>query len=261
MPFANASDGVSIYYETHGEGQPIIFIHGGGGNTLVWYQQVPYFSRKHKVITVDLRGFKHSVCSPDRTLPQHFSEDMLSVLDHAGVEKAVFACQSLGAWAGLPVAVHHPERVQALFISGSPTPAYSPRTWKVLEDAARTFDYKQADMRANGIGWNKANLESRPEMLFLYSQLKGLNPSGFRAETMTADEVRILPEHFRGYAIPTMVCGGSHDDFLTPTLHEDVARIIPGASAHTFVDAGHSAYFETPDEYNSVLQAFIDQYG
>ena len=48
-------DGVQLYYEVHGEGYPLVFIHGGGGNTMAFYQQVPYFRRNYKVITVDLR--------------------------------------------------------------------------------------------------------------------------------------------------------------------------------------------------------------
>ncbi len=42
MPYATASDDTRIYYETYGEGAPVLFIHGGGGNTICWYQQVPF---------------------------------------------------------------------------------------------------------------------------------------------------------------------------------------------------------------------------
>src|ERR1700741_1486711 len=64
MPHAQ-NEGVKIYYEVHGGGYPLVFIHGGGGNTIAWFQQVPFFSRNYKVITVDLRGFKNSHCPPD----------------------------------------------------------------------------------------------------------------------------------------------------------------------------------------------------
>lgn len=65
MPFAQLQE-ATIYYEVHGDGHPLVLVlvHGGGGNTLSWFQQVPHFSRKYQVITVDLRGFKHSKCAP-----------------------------------------------------------------------------------------------------------------------------------------------------------------------------------------------------
>ena len=46
----------TIHYEVHGEGPPLALVHGVGGNTLVWWQQVPHFARSHRVITLDQRG-------------------------------------------------------------------------------------------------------------------------------------------------------------------------------------------------------------
>lgn len=261
MATAKAHDGVEIYYEVHGEGQsgnePLVFVHGGGGNTAVWYQQVPYFAKTHRVITVDLRGFKNSACPAEQIHPRHFPGDILSILDAQGIEKANMVCQSLGAWAGLPLAVRHPERVRRLFISGSPTPLFNPPSWEVLDKATKVFDFQQGAMRTKGIGWNRATLRDRPEVTFLYSQLKALNPTGFRAATMTDESVRVQPAELAGYAVPTMICGGTHDDFLTPTVHFSVAEAIPGCRVYTFKDAGHSPYFESAPEYNQVLRDFL----
>ncbi|MFW7344804.1 MAG: alpha/beta fold hydrolase [Pigmentiphaga sp.] len=257
MATTKAQDGVELYYEVHGDGEPIVFVHGGGGNTLVWFQQVPHFSRTHRVITVDLRGFKHSRCPIEHIHPRYFPGDLLSILDAEGIDQATLACQSLGAWAGMPLAVHHPERVKRLFISGSPTPLHSPPSWRVLEQATQVWDFRQGEMRSQGIGWNRETLARRPELVFLYSQLKAQNTPGFRAATMTSEAVRIAPESLEEYAVPTLVCGGAHDDFLTPTVHLDVAAAIPGCRSYTFQHAGHSPYFESAQEYNEVLDDFL----
>ena len=50
----------AIYYEVCGEGPPLVFAHGAGGNTLVWWQQVPYFAARYRVVTFDHRGFGRS---------------------------------------------------------------------------------------------------------------------------------------------------------------------------------------------------------
>ena len=259
MSFATSFDGVEIYYETYGEGPPVLFVHGGGGNTIVWYQQVPVFAKKYKVIVMDLRGFKNSLCPEEKIDPVHFPKDVLALLDKEGIDKVSLVCQSLGAWAGLPVAVRHSERVRCLFISGSPTPAYSERNWEVLRSSGSTFDSSGADLRSKSVGWNRQKVAEYPAMLFLYGRLKALNPKGFTAKTMQSDAVKIHPDEFVGYSVPTLMTGGSHDDFLTPESHHTVAALIPGAAVYTFKDAGHSPYFETPDEFNSVLTAFLDR--
>ena len=248
----------SLYYEVHGSGYPVVFVHGGGGNTLAWFQQVPYFDRRYKVITVDLRGFKHSRCPSDVAHPQHFADDMRAILDAEGLPHAAFVCQSLGAWAGLRLAVRSPQRVSSLFINGSPTPAYSAQNWSVMVRANGIFMGGKFT-RESGIGWNRRTLRDRPELVFLYNQIKSLNPP-FNSGTMMDDSIKLQPADLVGYRIPTVVCGGQHDDFLNPQSHFHSASLIPGAQAYTFSDAGHSAYFETPDEFNDVLEKFLQQH-
>lgn len=68
--------------------------------------------------------------------------------------------------------------------------------------------------------------------------------------------MKMHPADLAGYCVPTIITGGAHDDFPNPQSHFHAASLIPGAETYTFTDAGHSAYFETPDEFNPVLNAF-----
>ena len=257
MPTINVEN-ARLYYEVHGTGYPLFFIHGGGGNTMAFFQQVPYFQTNYKVITVDLRGFKNSICAPEFVHPQYFAGDMRAIMDAEGLPHAAFCCQSLGAWAGLRLAVQSPERVSCLFVNGSPTPAYSEQNWKVMERANPIFlgdDFK----RGTGVGWNRATLANNPALVFLYTQIKALNPS-FNSFTMADESVKVYPADLAGYKIPTIICGGAHDDFLNPESHFHSASLIPGCETHTFADAGHSAYFEIADEFNEVLAGWLQRH-
>ena len=249
-------DGAPLYYEVHGTGHPVFFIHGGGGNTLAWYQQIPYFKDKYKCIPVDLRGFKNSTWPAEQFHPKYYPDDMRAIMDAEGIKTAAFVCQSLGAWAGLPIAVYTPERVSCLFMNGSPTPAYSAENWKLMERANPIFMSKEFS-RGEGVGWNRETLKTRPELVFLYSQIKQLNPPGLNPLKMQADEVKIHPEHLNGYKVPTMLCGGAHDDFLIPGSHIHSASLIPGCSTYTFPNSGHSAYFEQAEQFNKVAAEFL----
>ncbi|NUU65488.1 alpha/beta hydrolase [Enterobacteriaceae bacterium BIT-l23] len=253
MPFIQKED-ATIYYEVHGEGFPVIFVHGGGGNTLCWFQQVPYFSRRYKVITVDLRGFKNSRCDPQYAHPRYYPDDIRAIMDAEGITRAAFVCQSLGAWAGLPLAVREPQCVACLFITGSPTPAWSEQNWQVLRRGGDTFN--SGKLGSGGVGWNREFMEKNPQRFFLYSQIRLLN-GPFDARTMQDDELKLYPEDFKAYRVPTLVGGGLHDDFLTPDSHLHVVTLIPGAQSYTFERAGHSPYFEVPDEFNHVLETFL----
>ncbi len=261
MPYA-MNEGVKLYYEIHGEkGHPVFFIHGGGGNTLAWFQQVPFFSRNYRAILVDLRGFKHSACPPEKVHPQFFADDIRAIMDAEGLTQAAFVCQSLGAWAGLRLAVQSPERVSCLFISGSPTPAYSEANWAILRSSGDIFNSGKfgGTGRDSGIGWNRAFIKAHPDIAFLYSQIKLLN-APFDARTMQDDSIKLYPQDFENYTVPTIIAGGAHDDFLSPESHFHTATLIPGAGTYTFPDAGHSAYFESPDEFNSVVNAFLTKH-
>uniref|UniRef100_A0A9E7ZTP4 Alpha/beta hydrolase n=1 Tax=Bosea sp. NBC_00436 TaxID=2969620 RepID=A0A9E7ZTP4_9HYPH len=255
-----SNEGSKLYYEVHGEGHPVFFIHGGGGNTIAWFQQVPFFSRKYKAITVDLRGFKNSPCPPELSHPRFYRSDMLAIMEAENLAEAAFVCQSLGAWAGLAIAAKSPERVSCLYINGSPTPAYSEENWGVLRHGSDVF-MQPSGGRGDGIGWNRKLIEKNPATHFLYQQIKQLNPSPkFDSNKMMDDSIKLHPRDFEGYAVPTMISGGDHDDFLIPGSHIHTATLIPGCETYTYRDAGHSAYFETPDAFNAVVDQFLARF-
>ena len=79
MPFASLPD-IELYYESHGEGPVVTFLHGAGGNHISWWQQVPHFSRKYRCLTIDHRGFGRSV-DVERRGSTRYVEDLLGLLD------------------------------------------------------------------------------------------------------------------------------------------------------------------------------------
>ncbi len=76
MPHVKSRDAL-IYYEVHGEGPPLVLAHGAGGNTQIWWQQVPYFASHHRVVTFDHRCFGRSTCAPDSFKPEFFGDDLI----------------------------------------------------------------------------------------------------------------------------------------------------------------------------------------
>ena len=125
MPFVNTNN-AQIYYETHGEGSPIVLAHGAGGNTLVWWQQIAHFAADYKVVAFDHRGWGRSKCAPEHKHARHFAADMQAVMDAAGVDRAAIVCQSMGGWTGMQFTLANPARVSCLVLSGTPGGVQTP---------------------------------------------------------------------------------------------------------------------------------------
>jgi pimeloyl-ACP methyl ester carboxylesterase len=259
MPFIERAQ-ARLYYETFGDGPPVVFAHGAGGNTLVWWQQVPHFARTRRVVTFDHRGFGRSTCAPEHAQARHFAGDLTAVLDAAGVERCALICQSMGGWTGLQLALAHPERVAALVLSGTPAGILLPEVLTALGAIAAG-----AAAALQAPAWNAPHpalaadiFERDPARGFLYAQLAALNPPSALAH-VALHEVMTDPERLRGWSIPTLLIGGSQDRLFAPPVLRAVARAIPGAGFAEIPIAGHSPYFETPDEFNRIAAAFLEQ--
>lgn len=257
MPFLDVK-GARLRYDMAGEGPTLAFVHGAGANATVFFQQVMHFSQRFRVICMDMRGFGGSICDAQSFHPRQFSEDLARLLDHeAAGEKVGVVCQSMGAWAGLPLAVREPERFQALVLSGSPTPAYGPHH-QVLEVVSERFArvFAGEKVAPQDIGFSDRFVRERPELIALYQMLARMNQR-VDLSTITDPELRLMPEDFEGYGVPTLVMGGVQNRLIGGQTHLAAARCIPGAQTHTFTESGHSSYFEEPAHYNRVVEAFF----
>jgi len=257
MPFVEHPH-AALYYEVHGDGPPLVFAHGAGGNTLVWWQQVAHFAPRRRVLTFDHRGFGRSRCEPGHEAARYFADDLAAILDTAGIERAALICQSMGGWTGLQFARTRPQRVAALVLSGTPAGILIP---PVLE-ALRTIATAAAQMEDATV-WNQphpalaADIFARqPACGFLYHQLTALNPPGSLAR-LALQEVMTDPAALAGWSIPTLLVAGGRDRLFAAPVLEAVAAAIPGARFECIASAGHSPYFETPDAFNAIVDAFL----
>lgn len=253
----------AIYYEVCGEGPPLVLAHGAGGNTLVWWQQVPYFARRHRVVTFDHRGFGRSTCRAGHEQARHFADDLAAVLDAAGIERCALVCQSMGGWTGLQLALAQPRRVAALVLSGTPAGVLTP----AVADALAAIATSSAAAELLAPAWNRphpalaADLFDRdPARAFLYDQLAALNPAGVLGR-IALHEVMTDPARLVGWRIPTLLVGGTHDRLFAPAVLREVAAAVPGARFHEIPIAGHSPYFETPEAFNAVVGEFLAAHG
>lgn len=253
MPWVE-SGSACLYWESHGEGPAIAFLHGAGGNTLVWWQQVEHFAHTHRVILFDHRGFGRSRCPSAELHPRHFVQDVARVLDAAGVERAALVCQSMGGFAGLPFALAHPERTSALVLCGTTGGLI---TDLVVRDLVRLRE-KQKRLDALHLTLSEKFLAREPALAFLYAQLSRLTAPGvLEMAVARLAELRLRPEQLVDFATPTLVIGGSEDAFFSSETFAGLADAIPGAELVELAGVGHASYFEEPAVFNRVVGEFL----
>jgi pimeloyl-ACP methyl ester carboxylesterase len=113
-------NGVSLHYEEHGSGEPLVLLHGGIGAGEMFEPIVPALAAGRRVITVDLQGHG-GTADVDRPLrPETMADDVAALIEHLGLERADLMGYSLGGAVALRTAIQHPERVRRLVLVSVP---------------------------------------------------------------------------------------------------------------------------------------------
>lgn len=107
-------NGAKQYYEIYGQGNPLVLIHGNGGNIAYMKPQIEYFSKKYKVIVMDCRGRGKSELGNDNLSYLQMTKDIVEILDYEHVDSTYVLGRSDGAILALLLAIHHPEKVKKI---------------------------------------------------------------------------------------------------------------------------------------------------
>ncbi len=255
MPYARNGN-VKLYYETYGAGEPLVFAHGAGGNAACWWQQIPYFSTRYRVIVFDHRNFARSPCSKEEIGLEHFVPDLEAILDKESIDQTLLVGQSLGGWTGMGLALRCPDRVRALVMSHTPGGISNPAIAAVRDQAISRLPPLTEPFAhwALAPDFHRRN----PALANLYNQI-----SAFNTEFKVEDLVKAMwepldPALFANYKTPTLFITARQDQIFPPALIELVAAQVPGARVKVLADGGHSSYFEAADLFNAALTDFFD---
>jgi 3-oxoadipate enol-lactonase len=261
MPFVT-SNKRDIYYERHGAGPAILFLHGAGSNVATWWQQLPAFTPKYTCLTMDIRSFGRSVAPPDEFSLELFVGDALAVFAREGIERAAVVGQSLGGMIGLRFALRHPEHVTAFVACDTSLAIDHPTLVDSIERRFKTVSAVSIEQRSLGAWFLKA----QPALAAIYAQINHFNPSAhsIAPEVWREAVVRLnQPENLlarrrtRPAGLPDDVsrwrrrpdCSAGGHARTRPAPARERGRPRRGAA--------HSAYFEKPLEFNQTVFDFL----
>jgi pimeloyl-ACP methyl ester carboxylesterase len=113
-------NGLELYYETHGAGQPLILIHGGFGLVGMFAQLLPALAERRQVIPVELQGHGHTADIDRPFSYEEMGDDIAALIKHLRLEQADVLGYSLGGGMALQMALRHPEMVRKLVVISAP---------------------------------------------------------------------------------------------------------------------------------------------
>lgn len=265
MPKLRSND-IELYYETHGEGKPLVLISGLGYSLWQWHKMVPFLDEHFKVITFDNRGVGQSEKPAGPYTAQMLAADTVGLLDALKVEKAIIMGHSMGGFIAQAIALDFPQRVEKLILCstnfGGPHHApVTPEAMKVLTDV--TSDaltrFKNGLAVSTAPGWSEKNAEMIDEWV-KWRVANPIEPGPYQSQL--AIGLGLLPEAAAFEAklpaihVPTLILFGEHDKVVPPANAELLSKQIPNSQVVIFPDAGHFFPIEIPEAASRAVIEF-----
>lgn len=247
MPIAD-SDGTSIYYERHGNGPAILFVHGSGGHHAAWWQQVAALREEFTVLTVDLRGFGRSDSSMPEFDGQDFPGDVVAVLDQEDITDAMLVGQSIGSVAALRAGLLRPERVSSVVLGHSLGGISHPE----LKELAAADRAEAVKLPVIDRLLTKSFQRERADLTFLFQQMGTFNVATMQ-DLRNLDTNGPSLEDIQASGLTIAFLAGEKDAVLSVRTVTRAHELVTGSHLEIVADAPHSMYWETPEPYNAAI--------
>ena len=259
MPYAE-NDGVKIYWEEHGSGEPLLLVMGLGYTLDMWNRALPALAERYRTIVFDNRGVGRSHVPPGPYSMLKMAEDARAVMDQAGIETAHVFGVSMGGMIAQEFTLQYQDRVKSLVLGctacgGQNAIPAEPGVFKILmarpmmtaEEAIRAmipFIYDEATPRER----IEEDLEIRRRTL--------ASPEGYMAQVlaiMAWQSYDRLPR----INVPTLVIHGETDKLVPPENGRLLAERIPGARLVMLPKASHIFVTDQQEAANQAILSFL----
>jgi pimeloyl-ACP methyl ester carboxylesterase len=265
MSITNAN-GIDLYYEVHGEGEPLLLIMGLSLTSKSWFRTIPALSEQYKVIVFDNRGVGHSGKPNSPYSIELMAEDARAVLDAAGVDSAHVYGISMGGMIAQRLALKYPERIKSLIL-GCTTSGGEKHVQPSADVSMMMLSRASSTATPEEIAWATAPI--------LYSQSFLENYREIVAEDIHRRiETPVLPYAYmlqlqacmahdtynevHQITAPVLVIHGDEDKLVPYENGVTLAEKIPNAEFLTIKGAGHIYVTEANDLVNQRVLEFLN---
>ncbi len=256
--FAVATDGVKISCDVEGKGNPaVIFVHGWANNRTVWNEQVRYFSKKYKVVNIDLPGFGQSGNNRQTWTIAAYGEDVATVIKKLRLEQVVLVGFSMGAPVVIETAIDLPGRVAGVVLVDELLDVeikYPPKVVVYLDSIFMEAVTKPTMEKM------KPFIRNNPEATYerITAMLRNAPREGWRAALN--DTFRWVNEDCAASLSKLEVPVVAINSDQGPTNVEAFRKYVPSFKARIIRGAGHYVMWDAPDTFSRLLEESIREF-
>jgi len=225
-------DGVELYYEVYGTGEPLLLVHGNGGSIADFKSQINHFRKRYKVIAMDSRDHGKSGDSLDRISYEKMTEDLAALLDHLQTGPVYVLGWSDGGTEALLLGMRHPEKVKKI--------------------AVMAANLNPEAVYPEVIAFVKSMIDSMPATAKETPQGK----RELKVTQMLLHEPHIEPGAREAITAPTLVLASDHDSIREEHTLE-IYHHIPNSQLCIFANATHMVPYDDPDLFNATVERFF----
>ena len=268
MPYA-ISNGVRLYYEEAGHGEPVVFVHEFAGDLRSWEPQLRHFSRRYRCVAFNARGYPPS--DVPRAVAKYSqaiaTDDIAGVMRHLGIRKAHIVGCSMGGYATLHFGLRYARMARSLTVIGAgygSDPDKRAQFLRDIEVMARRFEalgtpeaittYQIGPARVQLANKDPRGFHAFCEEFAEHSALGSANTlRGVQARRPT---IYNLEQGLSRMKVPTQIISGDEDNqCLEPGVF--IKRVCPAARLTVVPATGHAVNIEEPDLFNRLTADFL----
>jgi pimeloyl-ACP methyl ester carboxylesterase len=271
VPYAEAptaapttAHGARLYYETHGNGEPLLLIPGFGCTVEIYFAQTPELSRQFRVTVFDPRGAGRSDAPLDGYSMPVFADDCVAVMDAAGIASAHVLGTSFGGMVAQHLAIMHAPRVRRLVL-GCTTPGGAHHVLPPAENLATFLAASEVEDPAKAVRmrypmhYSDAYIAAHDEEIVARAVADAhlrSSPEG-RAGQLAAVNGHDTWGGLARIAVPTLVAHGDEDGVVPVENGRNLAARIPAASLRVYEGAKHMFFVERAAAFNADIVRFL----
>jgi pimeloyl-ACP methyl ester carboxylesterase len=249
------NNSVDLYYEEHGQGMPVVFLHGFPFDHTIWQPLVPLLQGHARLILPDLRGFGRSPVTDGVYSMRLLAEDVARLLDRLDIEKAVVVGHSMGGYITLAFAHAYPGRLLGLGLVATQAAADSPERRQSRYKTADAVTHKGARVVASNM---VSTLTPHQELIEpITTLIMQAHPAGIVGSLKGMAERADLTGDLSNIRVPAVVLVGGSDQLLPRDRVDTMAQLLPKGWLVEIAGAGHMLMMEDPQAVaQPLLQLF-----
>lgn len=258
MPFVELN-GFRHYYEIHGSGPPLLFLHGFTLDCRMWHPNMQELSQSFRCILLDSRGHGKSDSPSTGYHRDQRSSDVIALLNKLGLETVHLLGMSMGGSTAIGCALSFPERLRSLILVSAGVAGFKPgRKIDKLDEIARTEGIDVA--KRQWLEWSTSyhTKKGRNDIASLITQMIEEHSGAIWSDPMRGKYpvMRDL-ERLKEIELPTLIVVGTDDKVfcqLALTIHEYIRNSI----LETYSDTGHLVNLEWPKKFDDQIRSFVN---